>query len=212
MWKPKPLGQKTREPRVPRTPHRDSLVMLGVLVMLAVAAEAHAQPSLDPSRDEGAVEEIGPSPVYYRLPEIPPTLSLRGGPSLSIDVLQGATAFGFRLGVGAALAMARDPHHVLAIEAGYAYRGFDDHLGSAGVTYMFSDADVASDVNAQPGLSVSVAAIGGGRASDLGAGIRVALAFRFFYALEVAYEWLSTRNGALEHVVVLTIGGSGAAW
>lgn len=181
-----------------------------MVVMLAHAGVAHAQST--ESREDDAVEEVGPSPVYYRLPEIAPTAYLHGGPSFAIDCVAGATAWGFRLGGGVALAVARDPHHVVAIEAGYAYRGFDDHVGSIGLAYLFTDADEAADVTLQPGIAVSAAVIGGGRPSDVGVGARVAIAFRFIYSLELAYEWLSTGNGVLQHVVSLTVGGSGVAW
>jgi len=161
-----------------------------------------------------SVEEIGESPTYYRLPEIAPTLMVRGGPSFGVDFVRGATAWGFRVGLGIAFAVARDPHHVLVLDGGYAYRGFDDHLGALGASYLFTNADSAQDVNVQPGVALSVAALGGARIGAPAAGARVAVAFRyFFYMLEVAYEWLATDDDDTPaHLLVLTFAGSGVAW
>lgn len=185
--------------------YRDSVVV--VALVLAPCAGAHAQGA--PAQDE--VEEIGTSPLYYRLPEIDPTAYFHAGPSFAIDCVNGATAWGVRVGGGVAMAIARDPRHVVAFEGGYAYRGFDDHLGSLGVSYLFTDTDDATEVSLQPGLVVSSAVIGGGRASAPGLGMRVAVGLRFLYFFEVAYEWLPAGN-ELEHVVAFTMGGSAVAW
>lgn len=184
-----------------------------VLASLSLVSTCRAQASVATD----SVEEIGESPTYYRLPELGPTLMIRGGPSFGVDFVRGATAWGFRLGVGLAFAVARDPHHVLVLDGGYAYRGFDDHLGALGVSYLFTDADSAADINTQPGVAVSVAALGGGRVGAGGAGgagVRVAIAFRyFFYMLEFAYEGLATEDANMPgHLLVLTFAGSGLAW
>lgn len=177
--------------------------MVGLLLSIPLGARAQAAPE--------PVEEIGVSPVYYRLPEIEPTAYLRGGVSLAVDCVNASTAWGFRVSGGLAMAIARDPHHVVAVEGGYAYRGYDDHVGSLGVSYLFTDADDASDVTLQPGIVVSTAVLGGGRASAPGVGMRIAIGFRYLYLVEVAYEWLPMGN-ELEHILAFTLGGSAVAW
>jgi hypothetical protein len=181
---------------------RDWFVLLALM-----AAQVFAQA---PESDR-SIDEVGESPLFYRLPGVPPAVLFHGGPSLTVNAVSGAVSWGVRVAGGVALALARDPHHVLAFELGYAYRGAEDHLGSVGVSYLFTPTHKARDWNFTPGALLSLAAIGGGRAGEPGLGLRVAVALRWLYFVEVAWELIPSAN-AVAHVVAFTVGGWGAAW
>lgn len=140
-----------------------------------------------------------------------PTAAYHGGPSLAVDAVSGATSWGFRVAGGVALALARDPHHVLTFDLGYAYRGAADHLGSAGVSYLFTPTDKASAWNFTPGAALSLAAILGAGTAEPTFGLRVAVAFRWIYSVEVAWELLPSAD-ALTQVLAFTVGSWGVAW
>ncbi|MDP2270622.1 MAG: hypothetical protein Q8K32_07790 [Archangium sp.] len=175
-----------------------------IVLVALIAAQVSAQ-------TPDSIEEVGQSPLYYRLPWVLPTGVFHGGPSLVVDAVSGATRWGFRVAGGVALALARDPHHVLAFELGYAYRGAEDHLGSAGISFLFTPTDQVKDWNFTPGAVLSLAAIGGARLAEPTFGLRVAVGLRWVYSFEVAWELLPSAN-AVTHVLALTLGSWLVAW
>jgi hypothetical protein len=157
------------------------------------------EPTAPPTR---AIDEQGPSPLYYRIPPNIILGSLRLGLGANARVAQGGEEGGwaFALDVlgGAAVRFGRASRFGLWGELGYSYVGFSEHLVSLGVGPMAHKIGPAlfsySDEPDPPGsmtIAVIPRALLGSAFGELGVGARTGVIFALsFYGLEVAHQLL----------------------
>jgi len=186
------------------------LVGAGLLVVTSAAAGqtelGGPEPAVAPPR---IIEERGPSPVYYRLPNdtVLPTVRLGLGASFRLPVYAEPYKLGFVFNglPGVAFGLGRGSRYAFMAEGGYSYVGPDGHwfvLGLGPEIRRFGTTIFDDGTSERPHGDMALGVIPHGLVGTIddafAGGVRTSAYFRFMaYAIVVAHQYTMTE---LRHV------------